>query len=184
MSYQRQSGRSYLKNHSCCVLSHFPFTFMSLIMIFFRIFLNPEYCWDRLMGLDLMWALCFLSEAPVLPFFVPVFFFRTWGWNNAVSLNQMHWTPWGFFPPWFPALVPIACLLLSCLSSPPLWETEAKSGSIVLHFCFPCFMLLKNFCSFASGFVRSICFPLATWRLALFLSFCMLVLFVQIYPLS
>ena len=89
------------------------------------------------MSLDLIWALCFPSEAPVLPFFVPVFF-RTQGWDHPVSLNQVHWTPWVLFPPWFPALVPIVRLFLSWLSSVSPWETEAKSGSIVPHFYFPC----------------------------------------------
>lgn len=60
------------------------------------------------------------------------------GWDHPVSLKQVHWTPWVLFPPWFPALVPIVCLFLSWLSSSPLWETEANSGSIVPHFYFLC----------------------------------------------
>lgn len=61
------------------------------------------------MSLDLIRALCFLSQAPVLPFFFVPVFFRTQGWDHPVSLNQVHWTPWVLFPPWFPALVPIIC---------------------------------------------------------------------------
>lgn len=109
------------------------------------------------------------------------------GWDHPVSLKQVHWTPWVLFPPWFPALIPIVCLFLSWLSSSPLWETEANSGSIVPHFCFLFYAAeeLLLFCFKRCEIKLS--FPLAVLRLVPFLSFCISAAFpisVQIYSLS
>lgn len=123
------------------------------------------------MSLELIWVLCFLSEAPVLPFFVPVFF-RTHGWDHAAFLNQVHSTPWVLFPPWFPALFTIICLFLSWLNLSPLWETEAKSGSIVSLFYFLMFYTAEELLLFCLKLCEiNLSFPLAVLRIPLLLSF-------------
>lgn len=89
------------------------------------------------MSLDWSEHFVFLLKYPSCHFLCQ-FSFRTQGWYHPVSLNQVQCTPWVLFPLWFPALVPVVCLFLSWLSSQAMWETEAKSGSIALHFYSPC----------------------------------------------
>lgn len=102
------------------------------------------------MSLDLIRALCFLSQATVLPFFFRASIFQNAGMRSSSfsepsALNSLSFVS---------TMISSSCSHhLSWLSSSPLWKT-IKSGSIVPHFYFPWFMLLKNF-FFASISVQS-----------------------------